>query len=135
MTHAAGNAKVERANKTLMSSLKVVCDNQENWAQNIAPVLFAFRATVSVPLGISPFQELFGRQMTVGIDLALLEEFESASNAQSYAAALASKLRVTQEVIAKNMKDRAIRSKVIYQGIPRNHRYRLALKSFCLMIR
>ena len=112
--HAAGNAKVERTNKTLMSSLKLICDNQEDWAQNIAPVLFALRATVSIPLGISPFQPPFGRQMTVGIDLTLLKEVESASNAQSYAADLASKLRVTQEVIDKNMKDRAIRSKVVY---------------------
>ena len=100
-----------------MSSLKLICDKQEDWAQNIAPVLFAFRTTVSIPLGISPFQALFGRQMTVGIDLTLLKEVESASNAQSYAADLASKLRVTQEVIDKNMKDRAIRSK----GITRSH--------------
>jgi len=39
--------------------------------------------------GISPFQALFGRQMTVGFDLSLLKEFESASNIQAYAADLA----------------------------------------------
>jgi len=72
--HAAVNAKVERTNKTLMSSLKLICDKQKDWAQNIAQVLFAFRATVSVPLMISPFQALFGRQMTIGIDLALLKK-------------------------------------------------------------
>ena len=30
--HPAGNAKVERANKTLMTSLKMVCAKQEDWA-------------------------------------------------------------------------------------------------------
>jgi len=77
------NAKAERTNRTLMSSLKSVCERQEYWAENIAPVLFAYRATVSIPLGISPFQALFGRQMTVGFDLSLLKEFESASNVQA----------------------------------------------------
>jgi len=112
--HAAGNAKVERINKTLMSCLKLVCAKQDNWAQNIAQVLFSFRATVSIPLRVSPFQALFGRQITVGIDLALLKKFESVSHVQSYAADFASKLRLTQDVIGQNMKDRAVRAKVFY---------------------
>jgi len=97
-----------------MSSLKSVCERQEDWAQNIAPVLFAFRATVSIQLGISPFQALFGRQMTVGFDLALLKELESASNIQAYAADLASKIRLTHDVIQQNLTDRAVRSKEFY---------------------
>ena len=112
--HAMANSKVERTNRSLMSSLKSVCEKQEDWAQNIAPVLFAFRATVSIPLGISPFQALFGRQMTVGFDLSLLKEFESAPNIQAYAADLASKVRLTHDIIQKNMTDRAVRSKEFY---------------------
>jgi len=52
--------------------------------------------------------------MAVGIDLALLKEFKSGSDVQSYAADLASKIRLTQDVIEQNMKDRALRSKVFY---------------------
>ena len=76
--HPAGNAKVERINRTSMTSLKLVCSKQEQWAQNIAPVLYSYRATVAILLGISLFQALFGRQMSVGIDLTLLKQFESA---------------------------------------------------------
>ena len=112
--HAAWSAKVERTNRMLMPSLKSVCEQQEDWAQYIAPALYSFRATVSIPLGVSPFQALFGRQMAVGIDLALLKEFESASDATAYAADLASKLRLTQDVIEENMKDRAVMSKEFY---------------------
>jgi len=54
--------------------------------------------------------------MTVGIDLALLKESESASDVQSYITDLASKLRLTQDVIEQNMKDRAVRSKVFYDN-------------------
>ena len=39
--HPAGNAKVEWANKTLMTSLKMVCAKQKDWAQNISPLLFS----------------------------------------------------------------------------------------------
>jgi len=112
--HPAGNAKVDQANKTLMTSLKMVCAKQEDWAQNIAPVLFSYRANVAIPLGMSPFQALFGRQMTVGIDLVLLKEFDSAPNTQAFTADLASKLQLTHEIILKNMHDSAQRSKVFY---------------------
>ena len=112
--HAAGNAKVERMNRTLMTSLKLICEKQEDWAQNIAPVLFSYRATVAIPLGISPFQALFGRQMSVGIDLSLLQEFESAPDIQTFTSDIISKLQLTHDVIQKNMKDSAERSKVFY---------------------
>ena len=74
--HPAGNAKVEQANKPLMTSLKMVCAKQEDWAQNIAPVLFSYRTSVAILLEMSPFQVLFGQQMTGGTDLALLKEFD-----------------------------------------------------------
>jgi len=112
--HPAGNAKVERANKTLMTSLKMVCAKQEDWAQNIAPVLFSYRGSVAIPLGMSPFQALFGRQMTVGVDLALLKEFDSAPNTQAFTADLVSKLKLTHDIIGQNMHDSAQRSKVFY---------------------
>ena len=38
--HAASNAKVERLNRTLMTSLKLICSKQEDWAQNVAPCCF-----------------------------------------------------------------------------------------------
>ena len=38
--HPSDNAKVERLNRSLMTSLKLVCSKQEDWAQNIAPVIF-----------------------------------------------------------------------------------------------
>jgi len=61
-----------------MTSLQLLCTNQEDWVQFIAPVLFSYRASVAIPLGMSPFQALFGRQMTLGIDLNLLNECETA---------------------------------------------------------
>jgi len=50
---------------------------------------------------MSPFQALFGRQMTIGIDLALLKEFDSAPNTQAFTADLVSKLQLTHHIIKK----------------------------------
>ena len=112
--HAAGNAKVERANKTLMTSLKLLCTKQENWTEFIAPVLFSYRASVAIPLGMSPFQALFGRQMTLGIDLSLLNECETAPSTSAFVSDLASKMKITHDIVQSNMRDSALRSKSFY---------------------
>ena len=112
--HPAGNAKVERANRTLMTSLKLVCPKQEDWAKYIAPVLFSYRASVAIPLGMSPFHALFGREMSLGIDLTLLEQCEAAPTTQSFTTDLVSKLKITHDIVQKNMQDSALRSKTFY---------------------
>jgi len=97
-----------------MTSLKLLCTNQEDWVQFIAPVLFSYRASVAIPLGMSPFQALFGRQMTLGIDLNLLNECETAPTTSAFISDLASKLRITHDIVKSNMKDSAQRSKTFY---------------------
>jgi len=112
--HAAGNAKVERVNRTVLTSLKLICDKQENWTKYIAPVLFSYRASVAVPLGMSPFQGLYGRPMSMGIDLDLLQHCESATSAQAYVEDLKSTLQLTHDIVQQNMRDSAQRSKKLY---------------------
>ena len=109
-----GYAKVERANKTLMSSLKIICDKQENWVNYVAPVLFSYRASVAIPLGLSPFYALFGRQMSLGIDLQLLQEIDSAPSTDAYMTDLKSRLELTHDIVQKNMTDSAQRTKLFY---------------------
>ena len=47
--HPEGNAKVERANRTISTTLKLVCPNQTEWAKFIAPILYSYRASVAYP--------------------------------------------------------------------------------------
>jgi len=112
--HAAGNAKVERANRTIMTSLKLICTEQDDWDDYIAPVLLSYRASVAVPLGMSPFQALFGRPMNLGVDLTLLQERDSSSSFSAYVADLMTKLKFTHEVVQKNMQDSSVRCKEFY---------------------
>jgi len=110
----ASNSNVERQNRNLITSLRTVCTSQDEWAQNVAPVLFSYRESVATPLGISPFNALFGRGMEVGIDLALLKEYESSPTTQTFTSDLISKIKLTQEVVQQNMKDSADRFKTVY---------------------
>ena len=52
--------------------------------------------------------------MSVGIDLSLLKDFESAPNIQTFTSDIISELQLTHDVIQKNTKDSAERSKVFY---------------------
>jgi len=60
--HPKGNAKVERANRTIATTLRMICPDQAVWPSFIGPILYSYRASVAVPLGISPFEALFGKQ-------------------------------------------------------------------------
>jgi len=108
----ASNSNDERQNRNrnLNTYLRTVCTSQDEWAQH---VLFSYRASVAIPLGISPFNALFGRVMEVGLDLALLKEYESSPTTQTSTSDLISKIKLTEEVIQQNMKDSADRSKKI----------------------
>jgi len=91
--HSEGNAKVERSNRTISTTLKLVCPNQTEWAKFIAPILYSHRASVAIPLGITPFKALFGKQMSMRIDLQLLQESENAPSTSAHVVDLISKLK------------------------------------------
>jgi len=112
--HPEGNAKVERANRTISTTLKLVCPNQTEWAKFIAPILYSYRASVVIPLGISPFEALVGKQMSMGIDLQLLQESENAPSTSVHVVDLISKLKLIQDIVQQNMTDSGQRVKQFY---------------------
>ena len=99
-------ASVKKMNQTIIHSLKLTCKDQTDWAQNITPVLMAYRATVTLPTGISPHYALFGREMNLGVDSELIKEVETAPDIQSHTSKLVKKLQVTNEMIQQNLRDR-----------------------------
>jgi len=74
--HAAGNCEGGKDKQDFDVILETDMCETGRLGAKYRPVLFAFRAGVSIPLGISPFRALFGRQMTIEIDLSLVNEFE-----------------------------------------------------------
>ena len=99
---------------TISTTLKLVCPSQTDWAKFIAPILYSYRASVATPLGISPFEALFGKQMSMRIDLQLLQQSENAPSTSAYVVDLVSKLQLIQDIVQQNMTDSGQRVKRFY---------------------
>ena len=74
----------------------------------------SYRASVAVPLGISPFEALFGKQMSIGIDLQLLQESENAPSTSTHVTNLVSRLKLIHEIVQQNMSESGQRAKKFY---------------------
>ncbi|KAI5606934.1 hypothetical protein C0J50_7488 [Silurus asotus] len=68
--HPSSSGQVERTNRTVVSMLrKYVSANQKDWDMKLPLVLTAIRATPQESTGISPFELMTGRQMTLPLHL------------------------------------------------------------------
>jgi len=112
--HPQGDGKCERMNQTIIKSLKLMCKDQTDWAENITPVLMSYRGTATLPTGISPHYVLFGREMNLGIDITLMNEFHKAPDIQSYTAELLPRLKLTHDIIKQNLQDSQVKMKKYY---------------------
>lgn len=67
--HPQCNGLTERQNQTTQNMLLKYLDNQEQWADLLPSVLFAYRTSKHSSTGFSPFFLLFGRQPRLPVDL------------------------------------------------------------------
>ena len=68
--HPQSNAVIERTNRTLLNMLaKTTAKNQQNWSQLVPYVMLAYRTSVHESTGYTPYFLLFGKEVTLPIDL------------------------------------------------------------------
>ena len=68
--HPQASGQVERANRTVVHILKkYVASNHRDWDVKLPLVLMAIRATPHRTTGVSPFEMMTGRQMTLPLHL------------------------------------------------------------------
>jgi len=108
------DGKAERMVQTVITSLKLICDTQTQWAEKLTPVLMSYRSTVSMAIGTTPYHALYGREMVTGIDANLLQDFSKSPNMQSYMTHLVPRLKLTHEIIQQNLRDGQVKSKQQY---------------------
>ena len=63
---------VERANRTMQNMIaSYISDKQNDWDEHLPLLLLAYRSSVHETLGVSPARMIFGRDLTLPIDLAM----------------------------------------------------------------
>ena len=68
--HPQSDGLVERMNRTVISMLSKICDSDhENWDDHLPYVMCAYRSTVNESTGCSPNSVIFGREITMPVDL------------------------------------------------------------------
>jgi transposase InsO family protein len=104
--HAQSNSRAEEFADTIHKSLRALSTQQDSWADNLQAVAMGYRASATSNLGLSPFEIIFGRPMTLEVDWGLLSE-DSFSKPQEYAKEIAPKLEILHSIATRNAIDSA----------------------------
>lgn len=103
--HAQSNVACERINSTLAQSLRAYCQkNQTQWDEILPSVLMAFRMSLSTQSsGFSPYYMVFGQEMSLPLDIALLSTEELRKAQKQYVEELVIKVKIIQEIAKQNV--------------------------------
>ena len=103
--HPQTNSTVERANSNLSKTLAAYVDeNQMNWHELIPTVMMAFRSTPATEsTGFSPYQLLFGKQMTLPVDIELMPRPCLPSQTKHFFDELLGQLKIANDIARNNM--------------------------------
>ena len=113
--HPQCNITVERANSIKLQAFRIYCkDKQEDWPEILLSVMMAHRMTLCPQSSQeSPFFLLFGREMYLPIDTALLPKANLAQDHKIHLNNVLSRLETTHKIATENIK--AAQAKYKYQ--------------------
>ena len=112
--HPQGNGQTERFNKTLLSMLGTLDqDNKSRWPEHLSPLVYAYNCTKHSTTGFSPFLLMFGREPHLPVDVALgVNSVSSGSGSYpAYIANLRDRLSVAYQKVIEESRKSAARNK------------------------
>ena len=113
--HLQGNGMVERFNRTLLNMLSTtVGDHPSNWEHNLRKVCLAYNSSVHASTGFSPFFLMFGRQVTLPVDLMYGISHEEEVLLLEYVERLKERLRGAYALVRERCGTEHRRQKAIY---------------------
>ena len=104
--HPQSNSTVERANSIILQAFRIYCkDKQDDWPEILPSVMMAHRITPCTQSSQeSPFFLLFGREMHLPIDTALLPKDNLAQDHKIHLNNVLSQLETTRKIATENIK-------------------------------
>ena len=105
--HPKTNGICEQQNSTLAQCLRAYChENQDQWSELLPSVMMAFRM-ILIPgvqtTGYSPYPILFGKEMTLPIDVSLLPQEPITQALKEFVDAVLKKIKITREISRENL--------------------------------
>lgn len=97
---------VERANRTIQNMIaSYISSKQNDWDEHIPLLLLAYRSSIHETLGVSPARMVFGRDLTLPVDLAMGRPVREEKHCVTeYAYELEQKLLDIHEYARKHLK-------------------------------
>lgn len=104
--HPQTNGLVERQNSTIAQSLRTYCKkNQSDWPIYLSSIMMAFRKSpCSNTIEYSPFHMMFGEDMRLPFDIAVIPKDNLGQNAIDHVDEIKTKLKIVHEIASANDK-------------------------------
>ncbi|XP_056237881.1 uncharacterized protein LOC130172928 [Seriola aureovittata] len=114
--HPQGNGQVERFNRTLLSMLRTLTDDEKaDWKSSLAKIVHAYNCTRSEATGFSPYYLLFGRSPRLPVDILFnLPSKEQQVSYTEYVAKWQSQMKEAYEIASAAAQKEASRGKRYY---------------------
>jgi len=119
--HPQGNGLIERTNHTFASMLSMyVSGDHKDWDETLQYLVFAYNTARQESMGVSPFENLYGRQAIIPIDLQLgadpnqLATEEEAS--MDYADRVKKRLNEARQIVKTRMNKAQNKQKLAYDA-------------------
>ena len=124
--HPQSDGLVERFNLTLENMLsKYIASDQRDWDSHLPMLMLAYRSSIHESTGQTPAAMMFGREVTLPIDL-LLGSFPDQKHRSSdlpYLHELKEKLKEIHEIARENLEKSCDRQKRLYDHRANAHSY------------
>jgi len=122
--HPAGNAVSERSIKTIVNLISTSCRQQKEWDKDLPLLTMAYRSTPHESTGYTPNYLLFGREITMPVDLqiGLSPPYEKLPK-DEYVKQLRERLQTAHQSVRESLKSAAKRNKRYYDIHCRTHKY------------
>ena len=102
--HPMGNGQCERFNRTLISMLGTLKEDQKkDWKSFIGPIVHAYNCTRHDSTGVSPYLLMFGRDPRLPIDAAFGTSHQQKQPSTKYVDSLRSRMYYAYEIAKKNV--------------------------------
>ena len=73
--HPQANGEVEVINRTILHGLKTRLNEAKGlWVEELYPVLWAYRTTLRIPTGESPFNLAYGMEVIIPLEIGLPQQ-------------------------------------------------------------